>query len=319
MGKILPKAGVQGFIAGLLKKGEVYAPVKTDIVRFQRLETEADILRIDWQGHAFFPPKKYLLPTEEDLFLIKEGALQETAQKLKKRFILNVRLCDLNAVGILDKLYLDPAYPDTYYAARREATTFIGLNCVKELDQYCFCGSMDLQRDYDLLLHDQGESYLIDVRSDKGMALVKTLEEDTTVPPLPKTAKILDQKSLRPYFADKWWEHDTSLCVGCQRCTLLCPTCFCFDVQDEMDLDGQGKRTRVIDSCHSPDFTRVAGGHDFRKVRLQRYRHRVMHKVQYFRDTFKRSMCTGCGRCIRYCHSKIDFVKTINERFVHDS
>lgn len=322
MGKVLKKSEVNGFLASLLKQGNLFAPVETDMVRFQQITAKEQFETIDYAGHAFFPPKKYLLPNEEELFKIKGGQLEEPATKLKKQFVFNVRLCDLNAVGILDKLYLEGDDPDPYYAAKRDATTFIGINCKKEIDQYCFCGSMDLQRDYDLLLHEQGDEFYVDVRSDKGMALVKSLPDaqERFDPPLPKTSKVLDPKDLWPFFADKWWEGDNQQCVGCQRCTTLCPTCFCFDVQDDVDLTdlNSGSRLRVIDSCHSPDFTRVAGGHDFRKVRLQRYRHRVMHKLQYYKDTFKRSMCTGCGRCIRFCHSKIDFVNTINEGFVHD-
>ena len=305
-----------------MNQGDLYAPVATDMVRFEQISSKKDVESIDFKGHAFFPPKKYLLPNEEELFAIKKGKLTQTKAKIKKQFIFNARLCDLNAIAILDKLYLDPEHPDPYYEAKRDATIFIGLNCKKEIDEYCFCGSMDLQREYDILLHDQGDEYYLDIRSEKGMALVNTLPNapERFDPPLPKTTKVLDPKDLWPFFADKWWEGDNQECVGCQRCTTLCPTCFCFDVKDEMDVTDltSGSRLRVIDSCHSPDFTRVAGGHDFRKVRLQRYRHRVMHKLQYYKDTFKHSMCTGCGRCIRYCHSKIDFVKTINEEFVHD-
>ena len=323
VGKILRKDAIGPFLRSLQEQGDLYAPVRTDMVRFQRIASQDDIEAIDYEGHAFFPPKKYLLPNQEELFLIKDGELKEKAPRLKPQFVFNARLCDLNAIAILDKLYLDPEHPDPYYQAKREATTFIGLNCKHEIDEYCFCGSMDLQREYDLLLHDlEDGEYYVDVRTDKGMALVRDLPDapPTEQPPLPKTTKVLDPKSLYPFYADKWWEGDTSLCVGCQRCTNLCPTCFCFDVQDDVDIDdlSSGKRLRVIDSCHSADFTRVAGGHDFRSSRLQRYRHRVMHKIQYYRDTFKRSMCTGCGRCIRYCHSKIDFVKTINEGFVHE-
>jgi len=319
MGKILQKRGVNAFLSSLLKKGSLFAPVKTDMVRFQQIKTPREFSLIDYHGHAFFPPKKYLLPNEEDILLIRKGATVEKKQKLPRQFVFNVRLCDLNAIAILDKLYLDPEHPDPYYEAKREATVFIGLNCEKEIDEYCFCGSMNLQREYDLLLHDRGSYYYVDVRSEKGLSLVKHLPDaEPFTPPLPVTSKVLEHKDLWQFFADKWWEGDTNLCVGCQRCTLLCPTCFCFDIKDEVDLSDlrSGRRMRIIDSCHSPDFTRVAGGHDFRKSRLQRYRHRVMHKLQYFKDAFHRSMCTGCGRCIRYCHSKIDFVKTINEEFI---
>ncbi|MBD3208978.1 4Fe-4S dicluster domain-containing protein [Candidatus Woesearchaeota archaeon] len=318
MGKLLKKSAANDFFRSLQKKGSLYAPVSTDMVRFQHIKTPEALRSIDFDGHAFFPPKKYLLPNEEELFTIKQGKLQDTNQSLPPQFVVNVRLCDLNAIAILDKLYLDPDYPDPYYKAKRDATTFIGINCKREIDEYCFCGSMDLQRAYDLLLDDRGEHYYIDVRSDKGMALVKELPDapEQQDPTLPKTSKVLDQKDLHQFFADKWWEGDNELCVSCQRCTALCPTCFCFDVKDDMDLNLQdGKRLRTIDSCHSADFTTVAGDHTFRSSRLQRYRHRVMHKLQYYKDTFERSMCTGCGRCIRYCHSKIDFVKTINEDF----
>ncbi len=318
MGKILKKSELNGFLESLLKRGDLFAPVDTDMVRFQKISSLEDIKSIDFRGHAFFPPKKYFLPNKEELFLIKKGKLKEQKIKLKEQFIFNVRLCDLNAISILDKIYLDPEYVDPYYLIKREKTTLIGLNCKKEIDEYCFCGSMDLQRDYDLLLHERKDHYYVDVRTDKGMKLVKHLpDSEPFLPPLPRTSKVLEEKDLNNFFADKWWEGDDEQCVGCQRCTNLCPTCFCFDIQDEVELSDltSGRRLRIIDSCHSPDFTRVAGEHDFRKTRLQRYRHRIMHKLQYYKDRFNRSMCTGCGRCIRFCHSEIDFVSTINNNF----
>jgi len=323
VGKILQKNELEFFVASLMKKGPVHAPITTDMTRFATLESKEQIKDIDLLNHTFFPPKNYLLPNEEEIMTIRKGNLKESIPKLKKQFVFGARMCDLNAVRILDSLYLDDEHPDKHYAMKREATTFIGINCTKEIDEYCFCGSMDLQRDYDLLLHDRGRYYFVDVRTDKGMLLVKNLPDatDNFEPPLPKTSKVLDPKDLWPFYADKWWLDDTLQCVGCQRCTLLCPTCFCFDIKDEPGLDeGEGSRVRVIDSCHSPDFTRVAGDHHFRKSRIQRFRHRIMHKLQYYKDANeqKASMCTGCGRCIRYCHSKIDFTRTINEDFDHE-
>ncbi len=323
MGKKLPKKETTKFIKKLLTKGRVYAPIKTDLVRFQEITTEEEINKIDFEGHAFFPPKKYLLPNKEEILIIKNGETKTKNKQIEKQIIINARLCDLNAINILDQLYLNTEPTDPYYKAKREATTLIGLNCQKEIDEYCFCGSMDLQRTYDLLLHDMGEYYYVDIRSEKGEELVKELEdyEEIFDPPMPKTSKVLEPKNLWNFYADKWWEEDVKECFGCERCTILCPTCFCFSIEDETELKDlkegkiEGKRYRVIDSCHSTSFTRVAGGHEFRPNRLQRYRHRVMHKIQYFKDRYKRSMCTGCGRCIRYCHSKIDFVKTINKKF----
>jgi sulfhydrogenase subunit beta (sulfur reductase) len=181
---------------------------------------------------------------------------------------------------------------------------------------------MNLQKDYDILFQDKDDNaWFIDVNSEKGQKLIDEIKKKINLPDhkedvvFPKTEKQLKKGDLWPFFDKDMWKGDVDQCVSCQRCTVLCPTCFCFDLNDELDLSldmKEGSRNRVIDSCHSKDFTRVAGNHDFREERSQRYMHRVYHKLQSYKDKFDRSMCTGCGRCIDYCHSKIDFVETAN-------
>jgi ferredoxin len=214
-------------------------------------------------------------------------------------------------------MFLYHKYPDEKYKKRRENTIIIGLNCINPPSEFCFCGSMDLKKEsYDLLFHEREKDYYIDVLTDYGARLVQDLAYEEFEFSLPKTTKVLEKKDLKKFMDEGFWKKDSELCVSCQRCTILCPTCFCFDLQDTINpKTGNGKRMRYIDSCHSKDFTQVAGGHVFRDTRLKRYRHRVMHKLQFFEDRKKRSMCTGCGRCIEYCHSRIDFVNTINTKF----
>jgi sulfhydrogenase subunit beta (sulfur reductase) len=314
MGKVLEKEGLHNFILSLQKHGLLIAPVTTDMTRFKVLEAGD---KVELNNNPFFPLKKYFLPNEEPVLKIKNGLTKEPKLKEPKKIIFGARLCDINGLAILDKLYLDQRFVDETYKKRRENTTVIGLNCLNPPSENCFCGSMGLQKEgYDLLFHERELDYYIDVLTKKGAKLVKHLRSEEFDFPLPKTDKKLDPKDLWPFMADKFWEKDNDLCVSCQRCTILCPTCFCFDLHDDVNpATKSGDRLRTIDSCHSPDFTQVAGGHVFRAKRLQRYRHRVMHKLQFFKDKFDRSMCTGCGRCIDYCHSKIDFVKTINEDF----
>ncbi|MFH1770639.1 MAG: 4Fe-4S dicluster domain-containing protein [archaeon] len=314
MGRVLKKEDYKDFLKSLQKEAELVAPITTDMTRFEAVKNVDDV---DLNGgNPFFPIKKYFLPSEEVLLKIKNGKTTELKNKPKKRIIFGARLCDINGVAIMDRLFLNHDYPDKNYKEKRDNTIIIGVNCLTPPSKYCFCGSMDLKKEsYDLLFHERKNNYYIDVLSKRGESLVKHLPRDKFNYPLPKTKKKLDKKNLWPYFADKNWEKDSEQCVSCQRCTILCPTCYCFDMYDKVNSKGDGERNRKIDSCHSKDFTRVAGDHVFRDERLKRYRHRVLHKVQFFEDKFDRSMCTGCGRCIEYCHSKIDFVKMINEDF----
>ncbi|MBU1201598.1 MAG: 4Fe-4S dicluster domain-containing protein [Nanoarchaeota archaeon] len=315
MGRFLKKEGHKDFLGRLKEHAELIAPVTRDLTRFEVIK---DINDINLKGkNPFFPIKKYFLPNQENLLHIRKGLTKAVKEHSDKRIIFGARLCDINALSVLDKLFLNSDYPDQSYKQRRENTIIVGVNCITPPSEYCFCGSMDLKKEsYDLLLHENENDYYIDVLTKKGEELVKYLPEEESDFPLPRTDKKLEEKNLELYFDNQYWENDSNLCVSCQRCTTLCPSCFCFDVHDSVNsATKNGERIRTIDSCHSKDFTQVAGGHVFRDTRLKRYRHRVLHKIQFFKEKFGRSMCTGCGRCIEYCHSKIDFVKTINENF----
>ena len=110
------------------------------------------------------------------------------------------------------------------------------------------------------------------------------------------------------------WEDIGKRCLSCGNCTNVCPTCYCFDVVDEMNLDfNTGVRYRVWDSCQNEDFAKVAGGESFRRERSARQRHRYMRKFKYPVDKYSRYFCTGCGRCSRACMAKISLKETINE------
>jgi ferredoxin len=259
-------------------------------------------------------PKKYLMPHRETMFKIKNNKITQKIET-KKQILFGLRLCDLNSFHILDHLFLDE-HPDPQYKAARERITLIGYHCNTPPNKYCFCESMNLQNHYDLYLQDKGDYYYIDVKTEKGEKLMKgfPLENKTLTIPKIKTKKHLNHHEIQDIYEHKNWESDVKKCFSCTRCTVLCPNCLCFDIQDETSIDGkEGERVRTWNSCHSRDFTKVAGGHIFREPRVMRYKHRIFHKIQWFKDQFGLLMCTGCGRCIRGCPTKIDWVKTINK------
>ncbi len=75
----------------------------------------------------------------------------------------------------------------------------------------------------------------------------------------------------------------------------------------------EGERYRVWDGCLLEDFAKVAGGHNLRKTRAERLRHRFNRKFQFQVDKFGGLFCVGCGRCSRTCLVNINIVEVTNE------
>ena len=110
------------------------------------------------------------------------------------------------------------------------------------------------------------------------------------------------------------WQDLGERCLACGNCTNVCPTCYCFDIMDDLELNMQtGTRYRVWDSCQLEPFAKVAGGFNFRKERSARQRHRYYRKFRYPVNKFSRFFCTGCGRCTRTCMADISLKETIND------
>ena len=122
----------------------------------------------------------------------------------------------------------------------------------------------------------------------------------------------LKTKDLMELYNASFWEAIAERCINCGTCTFLCPTCYCFDIQDET-LHGDGRRIRCQDSCMFPLFTLHASGHNPRGQKVQRVRNRFMHKLKYFPDRFGPLSCVGCGRCVRDCPVNIDIREVMGQ------
>jgi len=175
---------------------------------------------------------------------------------------------------------------------------------------------MELRDDgYDLFFYPEGINYCISIGSKKGENLVKNLEnlKKEIKIPNPKNGKVLISKDIDRNYKNKVWESDANKCLSCSACTIYCPTCNCSDLKDKLDINlKDGKRKRTEMSCQLLSFTRIAGGKSFRESRLARFKHFVYHKIVYYKKKEGRYMCVGCGRCLRACPPKIDWVNTIN-------
>jgi len=309
MQKILLKKELNNFISGLMKQYQVIAPVKTGNTKFKIVENLKDLNNLYLEKITQVSVKKFFLPENEILVSFKNGKMNEGQDKIKERVIFGLRKCDLNGLLILDMAMKHPSYFN-----KRKKTILIGIYC-ENPDKFCFCNSMRLEDCYDLFFYPKGKEYYISVGSEKGKKLVQNLiNAKKEYTPKIKNTKLLNNKDIGKEYRNKNWKKDADKCLSCGACTAYCPTCNCFDIRDEVEVNlRDGKRVMRESSCQLKSFSRVAGGKVFRESRLARFKHFVYHKIVYFKNQCNRYMCVGCGRCLRVCPTNIDWVNTINK------
>jgi formate hydrogenlyase subunit 6/NADH:ubiquinone oxidoreductase subunit I len=120
------------------------------------------------------------------------------------------------------------------------------------------------------------------------------------------------------YYDSDIWKRRSEDCFSCGSCNIVCPTCYCFDIQDNWGLGtADGKRYRRWDACMTCEFSEVSvqgGKENFREDRAERFRHRIMRKTAFLNDKLGGPACVGCGRCSAACTADIaNPVAVINE------
>ncbi len=316
---------------------KVYGPIKPGFDSiFDEIKT-IDDLYLDYKS-TVLPPKKFLHPPKETMFTFERKNNKTMIDENKndeKILLFGVHPCDVNAILKLDKFFLENL-KDVYYQNRRKKTIIVALNCV-EPGENSFCKSMEsgpiIEKGYDILLTDIGEKYLIEIGSKIGNKLIKGLnlpiasnkdlknKEKRCKITEKKVKKIIDSNWL-PKLAEENLDHEIWIdlserggvagsfpCLSCGSCSLVCPTCYCYDVYDILELSlKKGKRIRELDSCQLLEYGEVALDGNFRKERKDRIRHWMFCKFGAAAGD-KKSNCVGCGRCIRVCPSKIDITQ----------
>ncbi len=285
---------------------------------------------------TILPPKKYLQPQEETLFCMSLKPRPTIKPEIEStpQVIFGVRPCDITGISQMDKVFSETNV-DPYYKARRENTLIIGMDCLKPCDEDCFCSSvesLDVKEGFDLLLTDTGKGYFITVGTPKGEKLLKdysSVREPSRVEKELFIKRREERKKEYPYvfktelanlpllFTSNWehpvWAEMGDKCLACGRCNIVCPTCYCFDTFDVMDVSlKEGERKRQWDGCLLGEFATIAGGINFRAQRSQRIRHRLNRKFNYQMAKYGQSHCVGCGRCYRACLVRIHPVEIVN-------
>lgn len=345
MEKILPKKSFPQWVKKL-ESYRIYTPVKKDDFWGYEIIDNPDDIKLDYPN-TVLSPKKIIFPQRE-IFLEfsrsdeKEVEVKEIIPEEKPAVIFGVRPCDAQALTLTDKVF-NGDIEDPYYQKRREQVTLVGLACNSPPSPYCFCTSVGAspcsKEGLDVLMTDLGERYYIESITEKGTQLLnsaknlfkqpqtehkKALEKNQTESQKKITQEIKNLNKIPPklkqMFDSSFWNQQSLSCIRCGICTYLCPTCHCFDINDEVTstFPFGGIRVRSWDTCQFPDFTMHSTGHNPRPDRASRLRQRILHKFQYFVEQHQNYLCTGCGRCIQQCPVGINLIEVLKKVRDHE-
>ncbi len=256
--------------------------------------------------------------------------------------VLGIRGCDLNALAIMDRVFLGGPHVDPRYQRRRESLFLVGVHC-RRAAPTCFCHSLHsgpaLPAGFDLGLSELDECFLIEVGSRAGARIAEQL--DGGAPSHREIARAraatraleqrmkarksatrstdrgrwLDTQNIRQRLLsnleDPRWDDVAERCLACANCTMVCPTCFCTTVEEVADLSGEDvQRQRRWESCFTWEHSYTAAGPVHPNTR-SRYRQWLTHKLASWIDQFDTSGCVGCGRCITWCPVGIDLTEEV--------
>lgn len=271
--------------------------------------------------------KSVVFPRTEELFsYVYEGKnikINPERDNLSDVVVFGLHPCDASSFDYMSSFFTKEN-PDSHYSKRRERTALISFAC-KTGDEYCFCtstgGRPDDTKGSDLMLTDMGTYFYADIITDKGVDMynkAQALFEETPVVdkkefvaniPIKFNLDNVRQK-INNVYNENFWVEESLACLGCGACAFSCPTCTCFDIQEENN-PYDGKRLRNWDACAIGIFTQHASGHNPRDVQSQRWRHRILHKFEYSVRTLDTVSCVGCGRCIRVCPGGMNIIEQV--------
>jgi sulfhydrogenase subunit beta (sulfur reductase) len=319
----------------------VYKPLKStsDLPKGYISEQDSGTYRLVYSGHRRFfdvTPgaqswKQFFFPAFTDLANFTRDdhghwQVEETEPDLTPLALFGVFPCDLAAIQVQDHIFLREEWKDPIYWAHRQSAFILAVDCLHPCGTG-FCASMGTgpkaTSGFDLRLTELEDVFLVEIGSEAGRLVMDGVSVlPTSAFWLQAAQKGLEDASARmgrnlPNQQElpalllnnldaHQWDDVARRCMSCASCTLVCPTCFCWDTRDSASLNGQtANRERVWDSCFNPDYSYIVGGNSRPNTR-SRYRQWLTHKFGAWYAQFGTSGCVGCGRCITWCPARID-------------
>jgi len=299
------------FLSYLFCSGNVIAPTADrSSLRVKKIEKLAEVDLTGALPENSF--KDFILPKGEILFGYAD--LKVDSAKEEMQYLFGVNILDLQALTLFEFVF----EKDSYLQKRRQNYFVIGFSSGIEDDYRKYQVFHDQFEDnilehvlFDVFVEKQKNGqYKFFAGSEKGQKLLTEAEvddfENIEFAGLIKENGV-DQKILQNLSAvenseaEFLWEELGEKCLACGRCSAICPTCFCFNLEDSFDEFGKIYKKRRQTSCFSPEFSQING--DFRELGSAKEKifFWYYHKFVRIPKEFNYFGCVGCGRCSKVC------------------
>ncbi|MFA6254486.1 MAG: 4Fe-4S dicluster domain-containing protein [Patescibacteria group bacterium] len=313
------------FLEYLAQQNIVWAPQRIDgeLVIEQVTDPKKVELTSEMPLYSF---KQILVPPEEVLFNYQKNQIKPEI-KSPSQVIFGLTIPDLKAVTFLNQVFAQ----DPYFQNRIKKTIIVGHSLVPTEGYQFFINKFaeDILEHlkFDIFFAVQKDKFIIYAGSEDGQKVLddfgyKNYQYIEYAGPIREEGPDGQMLKIREKFYQnkEIWQELGNRCIECGKCTLVCPTCFCYNIFDQPEFEPKsGQRRRFWTTCFYTDFSEVAGTEidkmkpKFLKNTSARIRFWYEHKFVRCPDEFQLAGCVGCGRCTKVCPVGIDIKETLQK------
>ena len=279
------------------------------------------------------PYKYFFTPAREILLNFKKSKISAPKNEKPKIAFFGMSIFDCKALELYDEVFKD----DFYYQERRKNILAIGYSSQPLKNYKTIFFEIDLgSAVFDIFIESAklyargkaGEKILkrcglkyksIEYKQNKedpASLVFRVKLRDNTLKLRGVDKKILAiKKAVENSAESKLWDELGKICLACGKCTIACPTCYCFDLESKIGPDCRTER--CAGNCFYDDFTRIAGGHKFLNNPKEKIFFWYYHKFVRIPFGYGLPGCTDCGRCTAVCPVGINIKKNI-ERLLRE-